>query len=334
VPAGNHCLDDCCGELESPVSLSTRDLRRSWYLANTTFKVANPIETDRERTQKESEVPYSFKQQPELIQKLPLLLRDDLVAIAKAKSLDELNPDTRAELGLTSSRRLEQFVDQFPEESEQTFAELKSVVSSPDSTDTKKIDELVEDFKKLISPLLTYGIVNENDLTKNQIRADDAIAIITESDGKVSRRIMTTFDIRLPNQLSENGVIGREWKNFPKLAPMSAVLSHWIHFQAPTTLVYDSVRTIEERKQARMLVDEIYDTFQSGTVLVEPGQAIDETQLALLRAEYEAREEVVPYYERIIRITIIFFMLIVLAVLNGYHLLHNKKSGRKKPSVV
>jgi len=65
-------------------------------LANTTFKVANPIETDRERTQKESEVPYSFKQQPELIQKLPLLLRDDLVAIAKAKSLDELNPDTRA----------------------------------------------------------------------------------------------------------------------------------------------------------------------------------------------------------------------------------------------
>ncbi|WP_299467075.1 HDIG domain-containing metalloprotein [uncultured Gimesia sp.] len=293
-------------------------------LANASFKIANPIETDRERSQKESEVPYTFKQQPELIEKLPLLLREDLLAIAKAKSLDDLNTDTRAELGLISSRRLEQFIDKFPEESEQTFAELKSLVSSPDSTDTKKIDDLIEDFKKLIAPLLTYGIVNENDLTKNQIRADDAIAILTESNG--TRRIVTTFDIRLPNQLSENGVVGREWKNYPRLAPMSAVLSHWIHFQAPTTLVYDSVRTLQERKNARMLVDEIYDTFQRGTILVEPGQVVDETQLALLRAEYEAKETVVPFYERIIRVTIIFLMLIILAVLNGYHLLHNKKA--------
>ncbi|MCA9021920.1 MAG: hypothetical protein KDA74_17355, partial [Planctomycetaceae bacterium] len=293
-------------------------------VANSTFKVANPIETDRERTQKESEVPYSFKQQPELIEKLPLLLREDLVAIAQAKSLDELNADSRAELGLTSSRRLEQFMDQFQEEPEQTFAELKSLVSSPDSNDTKKIDDLIADFKKLISPLLIYGIVNENDLTKNQIRADDAIAIINDETG--NRRIVTTFDIRLPNQLSENGVIGREWKNFPRLAPLTAVLSHWIHFQAPTTLVYDSERTLKERNQARNLVEEIFDTFQRGTILVEPGQLIDDNQLALLRAEYEAKEKKVPTYERVIRVTIIFLMLVVLAVLNGYHLLRNKKA--------
>ncbi len=31
-------------------------------IANASFKLANPIETDRERTQKESEVPYYFKQ--------------------------------------------------------------------------------------------------------------------------------------------------------------------------------------------------------------------------------------------------------------------------------
>lgn len=299
-------------------------------LANASFKIANPIETDRERTQKESEVPYSFNQHPELIEKLPLLLREDLIAIATAKSLDELNTETRAELGLITSRRLEQFHDQFPEEAEQTFAELKSVVSSPDSGDTKKIDELIEDFKKLISPLLVYGIVNESDLTKNQIRADDAIAIITESND--TRRIVTTFDIQLPNQLSENGVIGRAWKNYPKLSPMSAVLSHWILFQAPTTLVYDSARTLQERNEARALVKETFDTFQRGTILVDPGQIIDESQLALLRAEYEANEDIVPHYERIIRITIIFLMLIVLAVLNGYHLLHNKNAITKTVS--
>lgn len=292
-------------------------------LANTSFKLANPIETDRERTQKESAVPYSFNQQPEMIEKLPLLLREDLIAIAKAKSLEDLDIDTRAELGLTSSRRLEQFIDQFPEESEQTFAELKSVVSSPDSNDTKKIDELVKEFKKLITPLLTYGIVNENDLTKNEIRADDAIAIINKTND--TRRIVTTFDIRLTNQLSENGVIGREWKKYPKLAPISAILSHWLLFQAPTTLVYDSANTIEQRKQARMQVAEIFDTFQRGTILVEPGQMIEDTQLALLRAEYEANELTVPKYERAIRVSVIFLMLVVLAVLNGYHLLHNKK---------
>ncbi|QDT42322.1 hypothetical protein Pan241w_24050 [Gimesia alba] len=299
-------------------------------LASASFKVANPIETDRQRTQKESEVPYSFKQQPELIEDLPPLLRADLEAVAKAKSLDDLNAESRAKLGLSSSRRLEQFADQFPEESEQTFAELKPLVSNPDSNDTKKIDAIVKDFKELISPLETYGIVNENDLTKNQIRADDDIVIINDKLG--SRKNVTLFDIRLSNQLSDKGAIGREWKNFPRLDLMTAVLSHWIHFQAPTTLVYDSAQTVQERKQARMAVDEIYDTFQRGTVLVEPGQSIDETQLVLLRAEYEAKEEVVPVYERVTRVTIIFLMLIVLAVLNGYHLLRNKKAVAKTVS--
>ena len=293
-------------------------------IANASFKLANPIETDRERTQKESEVPYYFKQNPELIKNLPLLLRDDLVAIAKAKSLEDLNSDTRAKLGLTSSRRLEQFIDQFPEASEQTFAELKSVVSNPDSKDTKKIKEIIDEFEELVKPLLTYGIVNENDLTKNQIRADDRIEIIY--DNTKTPLEVTPFDIQLTNQLSANGVIGREWKKFPKLAPISAVLSHWILFQAPTTLIYDSAKTLQERKQARMKVGEIYDTFARGTILVEPGQLIEETQLALLHAEYEAKEQTVPGYERAIRILIIFLMLTVLAVLNGYHLLHNKKN--------
>ena len=303
-------------------------------LANASFKIANPIETDRERTQKESEVPFSFNQHPDLIEKLPLLLREDLKKIATAKSLDELNTETRAKLGLMTSRRLEQFVDQFPEASEQTFAELKSVVSSLDSSDTKKIDALIDDFTKLISPLLIYGIVNESDLSNNQIRAADPIVVITKSDtgSNETRKQVTTFDIQLPNQLSENGVIGIAWKKYPKLAPMSAVLSHWILFQAPTTLVYDSERTLQERNQARMLVKETYDTFQRGTILVEPGQAIDETQLALLHAEYEAMEAVVPFHERIVRITIIFLMLIVLAVLNGYHLLNNKKAISKTVS--
>ncbi|QDT89491.1 HD family phosphohydrolase [Gimesia algae] len=296
-------------------------------VANSTFKVANPIETDRQRTQKESEVPYYFKHNPNLIDKLPELLKDDLIAIANAKSLDELNTDIRAELGLTPSRRLEQFRDQFPEEPEQTFAELKSLVSSPDSKDTQKIKDLIDDFKKLIAPLSDFGIVNENDLAQNQIRIyDDKITIINDVTNEEKK--VTPFDIRLPDQLSANGVIGLplETNVYKRLVPLKEVLSHWIHFQAPTTLVYDPQRTLEERNQARNQVEEIFDTFQRGTILVEPGQLIDDNQLALLRAEYEAKEKKVPSYERGIRITIIFLMLVVLAVLNGYHLLRNKKA--------
>jgi putative nucleotidyltransferase with HDIG domain len=299
-------------------------------LASVPFKVANSIETDRERTQKESEVPYYFIQNPNLIDRLPDLLKEDLKAIADAKSLDELDSDARAELGLTASRRLEQFIDQFPEESEQTFAELKSQVSSPDSNDTKKIDAIIEDFKKLIAPLKTYGIVNENDLTKHQIRPVDDIVIINngkdEKGNPLKPMNVIAADIRLPDQLSASGVIGRDWDKYPKLVPIRAVLSHWIHFQAPTTLVYDAARTQAERKQAREEVEEVYDTFQRGTVLVEPGQLIEDNQLTLLRAEYETKEKAVPYYERVVRVSFIFLMFIVLAVLNGYHLLRNKRA--------
>ncbi len=302
-------------------------------LASISFKVANPIETDRQRTQKESDVPYYFIQNPNLIDKLSGLLEEDLKTVANAKSLDELNSDVRAELGLTPSRRLEQFMDKFTEEPEQTFAELKSLVSSPDSSDDKKIKAIIADFKELIAPLKIYGIVNENDLTKHQIRTGDKIVIIysgKDDEGKpLTPKHVSTADIRLPDQLSENsGVIGRDatWSRFPNLDQMKKVLSHWIHFQAPTTLVYDASRTQAERKQARQNVEEVYDTFERGTVLVEPGQLIEDNQLALLRAEYETKEKAVPYYERVVRVSFIFLMFIVLAVLNGYHLLRNKRA--------
>ncbi len=70
------------------------------------------------------------------------------------------------------------------------------------------------------------------------------------------------------------------------------------------------------------------DVYEQGQppVLVQAGQAIDRGTLELLEVEYNEAERHVYFGHRLLRMLTVFFMIVVLAVLNGYYLVYNEPS--------
>ena len=66
------------------------------------------------------------------------------------------------------------------------------------------------------------------------------------------------------------------------------------------------------------------DPYEPGDLLVNPGEPITDDELALLEAEYETAEQQVSVSERVLKVAVVFGMLAVLAVLNGFYITRNE----------
>ena len=187
-----------------------------------------------------------------------------------------------------------------------------------------RINELVDDFKQFLQPLEQCGVIDPDDLSGNNIRSGSAIAIVSPARGKPAT-IVAAEDVQLAVLLKDTGKLGEKWDDYPKLAAIRPMLEPWLLSQDPITLRYDSLATQRKKDEAANAVEDKYDPYNPGDPLVEPGKAIDEKRLAVLRAEYDAIEQNVPRRQRVVRVLTVLAMFGVLAVLYGYYLLRNER---------
>ena len=125
--------------------------------------------------------------------------------------------------------------------------------------------------------------------------------------------------------LSSAGRLGDEdWLSFPNLSTIRPQITHWLQTQATPTLRYDAEATTKGKTAARESVEPIYDAKTRGDLLVMPGEVIGPRQLDLLRAEYEKIQNQLGWAGLGLRIGVVFFMLVVLAALNGYYISRNE----------
>jgi putative nucleotidyltransferase with HDIG domain len=90
------------------------------------------------------------------------------------------------------------------------------------------------------------------------------------------------------------------------------------------TLQFDQAATTEARAAARDAVVPQKQQFIRGDLLVQPGEVIDEVRLNLLWDEYAAAEQRVILPERLMRVGVMFLLMAVLAIVNGYYITHNE----------
>ena len=317
-------------------------------LATVDFEQRNDFETRRARSRAGESVPYYFRHDPGPLTKLPVQLRADLKAVAGAAALDDLPPGTQVAFGLLPTDDLQQ-PGLTSEEIERVFRSLKLAVTGQDAVSgeptslperqpaiTGEPDEtgkapgaaedpaevIVHDFVSLMTPMLRLGIVDPNDLTRNRIQPGRKIAIL-QVDGVKSEEVVQS-EVLLNGMLKDSGLLGKSWGLYPRLVPIRHSLERWLLTRVPTTLRYDSAVTKRERLAASERVPDVNDHYNPNDVLVDPGDTVDEERLAILRAEYDAMEKTVLPSQRVVRVAIVFLMLLVLAVLMGYYLVHNE----------
>ena len=296
-------------------------------VAKVQFRREDARETERTRSLAESAVPYRFQHDPTVLESLPILLREDLEQVAAASTFDKLSDATKAYFGLTGVNRSTHTAVAPPTDPQEAFLRLRKVVTTANegTADTEKITTLVHQFEQWMAPLKQKGVITRAVLQDHQIEAVDQLAVTPiDAPPDATPILCTPREIGLAEQMQDDGRLGGVPRFSPELASVSPLVKHWLLIRSPVTLKFDAAGTQQARREARRNVRPVYNEFEAGTILVEPGQRIEQPQLDLLREEYDQAElKHVSAAERIARMATVFGMLIVLAVLNGYYLVRN-----------
>src|SRR5690606_7208258 len=121
------------------------------------------------------------------------------------------------------------------------------------------------------------------------------------------------------------GIMGDEyWPQFPYLQPLRPLITHWLSAQNPYTLRFDSAATEQAKTAARDSVAPVYDSINRGDLIVPPDEVIEQSHLALLRAEYARLHENMGWTGLLLRMAVVFLMLLVMAALNAYYISRNE----------
>ena len=284
--------------------------------------------TDELREQADREVPFVFRNHPSRLDALPQQLRSALGEVSQSMSIEDLSPDVVEGFGLapqtTAAAEGKENPFKAPDPAQRYF-DLKRAIGPMDTTTPRqRIDDVFEDFSKFLSPLRRIGVIDPKDEQLDGLDANRRIRIVGEEAVEDDVEIFLP-QVRIADRLNDAGDLGKSWLSYPSLtAEMQPALAHWLVENAPATLQFDQNATTELRSAARDAVPPQTQQFIEGDLLVEPGDVITEESLDLLRGEYEAVESEIGPTERLTRIAVVFLLVSVLAVLNGYYIVHNE----------
>jgi len=294
------------------------------------FERVNQDETERAQDQAQELVAFIFRNNPAPLKSLPEELRAQLGDLAQADSLSKLSDETREDFGMTSvvpqNERAREATERYGAKSPQErFEKLRAAVVGPDmSMAQSRIDEMVEEFRQFIAPLLETGIIDPQG-GRRGITPDRRLLIVEENQPISTGRGVLVTEVRLQDQLNEAGQLGRSWGKFPSLKKeIQPALSFWLFKRAQPTLRYDQVETKNAISRARENVEVRMERFIEGNTLIRPMKTIDEDDLKLLKDEYDAAEREIGWGARLVRMGIVFLLVLVLAGLNGYYIVWNE----------
>jgi putative nucleotidyltransferase with HDIG domain len=287
--------------------------------------------TNQMRSRAERDVPLVYRNHPEKLDPLPQQLKAHLGDVAQSMSVDDLSPGVVEAFGLaplnpTGKERPQ--LDLFATtDYAGRYAVLKQALAAPEMTSTqRKIEDIADEFEKFISPLRRAGVV---DLTAKvregrRILEGSRVRVVDAATGETVVDDALLSKVQLSQQLNDVGDLGSKWLSFPFLDPIKAPLAYWMMKNVPATLEFDPTADAIARSAAKNAVPEYKQTFLRGDLLVQPGETVDDQQLLLLRDEYAAAEALIAPTERIERTVVVFLLIAMLAVLNGYYILHNE----------
>ncbi len=292
-------------------------------LAQIDFDRVNLRKTDLAQLERETRVPLVFRHTPEgaeQLRDLPFDLRKHLFEIVSVSRFSELSAETRAAFGWVSGVT-STFESPSPE-FEAAWRQLREAIG-PLKTAERKIDELIGEFTQFTAPLRQTGVLDPAEVARQELRLEAEISVVSKDD---ESRIQTfkVADLLLNEMLKSTGNLGGQWKSFTELKPQQAILERWLQNRVSPTLKFDPAATNQKVNEERLKTPPVRDVYKRGALLAAPGAVLDEETVEILKAQYDAAERQIPYFERVVRMLTVLCLLVVLGGMNGYHLIRNE----------
>jgi len=312
------------GSWRAPFPHRLRDDAPNGIVAQIDFDRVNLRKTELAQLERENKVPRVFQyssEGAELLRNLAFDLRRHLFEVVTVSRLQDLSAETRAAFGWVSGG-IETPNQPPTPEFVANWQQLRSAIG-PVATAENKIDEVVDQFSTFTAPLRRTGVLDPTDVTRHELRLEADVSVVS-SDDESKIQTFKVAELLLNEMLKSTGNLGSQWKSFDILKPHQAILERWLTNRVSPTLKYDEARTRQKQMEERLRTPPVRDVFKRGTLLVAPGNVLDDDSMEVLKAQYDAIEGRVQFFERVVRLLTVMTLLIVLGVMIGYHLIRNE----------
>ncbi len=308
---------------QAPFTYRLGDQTSQGITAKVPFRHPNRFKTEQARLEAEAKVYPIFVNNPQELDTLAAELRSSLADIAKAKNVEDLQPEALNLFGLN--------VPGNPQDMHTEFSTLKALVAKEDNVEGNRIDELANDFSRLIEPLKKRGIMDPADMVETGIALETQITIQREGN-PAEWDVVLAGNVLMDELVQDTGsLMASIHKEYPELVPLKTYLKRWLLSKSLVTLRYDEDRTRFERSEARNSAEEQFDEYHRNDILVEPSLPsdpdkgrIDEERLAVLMSQYDEMRRLATTTQKSIRFAAVGLMLSVLFALNGLYLVRSQ----------
>ncbi len=308
--------------------------------ASIDFEVVDERQTFLLRENAGAKAPFVFENDPTKLDPLPGNFQAGLTRIAQTETLDELEEEIREDFGLVEDHPAAR--EGFRTPAERFQALRQAVAAEGQLTPEDRISELQVNLSNFIAPLRKAGIIAPRIVREQNIGRDSQLLVLTSKAAgnppdaattDLQPELVNPTSVNLTDQLSEAGVAGSKWGAYPvSFQAIRPLVETWLHNQQPETLRFSAEKTSATKTAAIAEVGQVLDSFAAGDSLVPPGEWLDSDDIALLSAEYEVRKQQSSWSDLSLRVAVVFGMLVVLAVLNGYYLSRNEPNVIKSVS--
>ncbi len=288
--------------------------------SRTDFSIKNVRATEQAKIRAEQDARLVFVQNNDFWTDFYSRFRKELTDVANASDLASLPAEVVDSFGLATVIPADQEKGTAPTT---RFELVKSVLAESETAIGVRLDQMELEFSALLYKPRETGILDNDGRAKIGLPADRLtlqrpIEILDSSGATISYNLLVR--VSLEDQLLETGGIGQAWPTSPNLVQIRPAVEHWLKHRLKGQLTYDAATTAVRIREAADAVEDQYDVYPKGRVLVEAGAQIHDKQLELLVEEYKAHDLTVTSLQRIGRIGGSILVVSLMVLLFGVYL--------------
>ena len=286
--------------------------------ATVKFTRLDEAATQAARLKAKSQARYVYAQDAESLVQLRALLRNTLVEVTAARTLDKLDPKIWREF---QPPAVEKTSPPTAKERQKQFLDFRAAFTPQES-----LDRVEKALAEVFAPFEKRGLL---DKLSDKLGPGNQDEIVTYPVGHPElQQIVRVSDVLIGDG---NALLEGLAKN-PELAPVARRLFAWLQPRLKPTLSVDDQLTKERRERAERAVDQVLTEYSVGQTLAKAGRPLEKDEIDLLRTEYDAAMHERPLSRSMLRAGVVTAFIFAGFLLCGIHMRFRQRGPLASPA--
>jgi len=235
------------------------------------FKKADVVATEAARQRARAQARYVYVQDAAPLVQLRAQLRNTLVELTAAESLQNLSPQMWADFQPKKEKNC--IID--PAQQEEAFQKFRAVLAQPGA-----LDNVEKALAEVFAPFEERGLLDK--LSQDFGPGNQEEIVVYPRGRPEAREVVRVGDVLI----GDGAALRERMLKHPVLEPLAENLFAWLQPRLTPTLTVDDQQTKQNMDDAAEAVEEVFVEYGVGQTLAPAGKPLNNEQIDLLKLEH------------------------------------------------